>query len=191
MRRPMIGVVGDARMPRGGRKWNMVSSLGTELIDGRYRIVTGGLGDLPKAIAEGARKSPRYHEGDLVAILPSFDPELASETADVVIATGLDQARNMLVANSDAVIAIGGGAGTLSELAYAWALKRLILAYRVRGWSGKLAGTRIDSRSRYAGLPKDQVYSIDNASDAVKRLAELLPKYNRRHSRIVVHKEGQ
>ena len=45
----------------------------------------------------------------------------------------------------DLVIAVGGGAGTLSEIALAWSLKRLILAYKnVEGWSGKVADTRMD-----------------------------------------------
>lgn len=95
----------------------------------------------------------------------------------------------MLVANSDAVIAVGGGAGTLSEIAFAWSLKRLVLGYRMDGWSGKLAGTRIDSRSRYPNLPDDQVYPVDNADEVIRYLAELLPKYRRRHTRIVVRKE--
>jgi len=75
--------------------------------------MTGELEDLPKAIAKGARKSPNYTDGTLIAILPSFDPSLAEDYADIAIATGLNQARNIIVANSDAVIAIGGGAGTL------------------------------------------------------------------------------
>ena len=86
--------------------------------------MTGGLGDLPKAIAKGARKSPNYTDGILIAILPGFDPSAADNCVDIVIATGLDEARNLIVANSDAVVAIGGGAGTLSEIAYAWSLKR-------------------------------------------------------------------
>lgn len=90
-------------------------------------------------------------------MLPSYDPSDEGSSADIVIATGLDHARNILVANSDGVIAIGGGAGTLSEIAMAWALKRPIVALKVSGWSGKLAelksmvesATQIIKRTKY------------------------------------------
>jgi uncharacterized protein (TIGR00725 family) len=187
MRRYAIGVIGDAHLEAAKRK--LAAALAQQLIDANYRIVSGGHGDLAKALAEGARRSARYRDGDLITILPGFDPSVADEYSDITIATGIDHARNLIVANSDAVIAIGGGAGTLSEIALAWALKRLILAYRVDGWSGKLAGTRIDSRSRYPELPDDQVYPVDKAEEAIRYLAEMLPKYSRRHTKITVRKE--
>ena len=54
-----------------------------------------------------------YREGDTIAILPGEDPAAASEHADIVICTGLGSYRNGIVGRSDAVIAVGGGAGTL------------------------------------------------------------------------------
>ena len=75
--------------------------------------------------------------------MPSFDAETANAYADIAIPTGIDMMRNALVANADAVIGIGGGAGTMCEFAFAWSLKRLIIAYRNSGgWSEKLADTR-------------------------------------------------
>ena len=186
MRRFAIGVVGDVHMGKGTKKWELAVSLGQRLVDQNYRIISGGHGDLAKALAEGARKSKQYRDGDLIAILPGFDPTVADKYSDIAIATGIDHARNMIVANSDAVVAIGGGAGTLSEIALAWALKRLVLAFRVDGWSGKLAGKRIDSRERCRGLSEDQVYPVDTAEDVIRYLGKLLPRYNKRHSRIVV-----
>ena len=54
-----------------------------------------------------------------MGLIPETDPDdaYASKAADIVIPTGLDHARNLVVAQSDAVIAIGGGAGTLSDMA--------------------------------------------------------------------------
>ena len=188
MRRYAIGVVGDVHLEPNKRR--LAIALGQQLVDANYRIVSGGHGDLARCLAEGARKSRRYRDGDLIAILPGFDPLVAEENSDIVIATGFDHARNLIVANSDAIIAIGGGAGTLSEIAFAWALKRLILAYKVEGWSGQLAGTRIDSRSRYPMLPDDRIYPVTKAAEAIQYLTKLLPKYNRRHTGIVVRKEA-
>ena len=148
--------------------------------------MTGGLGDLPKALAKGARKSPNYTDGTLLAILPGFDPTVAQEYADIIIATGLDQARNIIIANSDAIIAVGGGAGTLSEIAYAWSLKRLIIAFDLPGWSSSLSGQRIDQRQRYPDVPEDQVYKVTTSAEAIEKLGHYLPKYTKRHSHIQV-----
>ena len=188
MRRYTIGVVGDVHL--SARKRKLTVALGRRLIDENYRIVSGGPEDLARALAEGARSSARYHEGDLVTVLPGFDPSEAEGYSDITIATGIDLARNLIVANSDAVVAMGGGAGTLSEIAFAWTLKRLILAYRVDGWSGRLAGIRIDSRRRYPGLRDDRVIPVESADEVVRHLKELLPRYNRRHTGIKVRKEG-
>jgi uncharacterized protein (TIGR00725 family) len=171
--------------PRGA-KWNLTEELGEKLTASGYRIMTGGLGDLPKAIAKGVRKSPKYTDGTLIAILPGFDPSLAEEYADIVIATGMDQARNLIVANSDAIIAIGGGAGTLSEIAYAWSLKRLIIAFNQPGWSKALANRKIDQRNRYPDIPEDKVFKVETCDDALKKLRQYLQKYNKRHSRTQV-----
>ena len=80
------------------------------------------------------------------------------------IPTGIGIARNNIVTNSDAVIAIGGGAGTLSEIALAWQKGKLILALKVPGWSGKLAETRIDDRAR-EGMPEDDRIIGTNSVD--------------------------
>ena len=77
MKKPIISVIGDTHMELGGSKWNTTEELGEKLTTAGYRIMTGGLGDLPKAIAKGARKSPNYTDGSLIAILPGFDPSLA------------------------------------------------------------------------------------------------------------------
>ncbi len=180
MRRSLIAVVGDTRIQEGGRKWNLAVALGRRLIDDGYRVVTGGLGDLPAAVARGARSSPRYREGDLVAVLPGFDPAEARDHADVVIATGLDYGRNLVVANSDAVVAIGGGAGTLSEIALAWSLKRLVLAYRVPGWSDRLAGSAVDGRHRTT-TAADRVFAVEDEGAVSQLLRERLPMYAKRH----------
>lgn len=171
-------------MEQGSAKWNVAEELGEKLTTAGYRIMTGGLGDLPKAIAKGARKSPNYADRVLIAILPGFDRSIAQEYADIAIATGLDQARNLIVANSDAVIAIGGGAGTLSEIAYAWSLKRLIIAFNLPGWGGLLADRVVDKRIRYPEISEDKIFKATNCVEAILKLKEYLPRYTRRHSGI-------
>jgi uncharacterized protein (TIGR00725 family) len=130
-----------------------------------------------EAACRGARQSPRYQAGDTIGLLPGDDAAAASPFVDVALATGLGHARNLVVAHGDAVIAVGGGAGTLSEMAMAWIFGRLIIALRVEGWSGRLAGTRIDTRVRFAAIADDQVFGVDSAEEAVTLLAARLPQY--------------
>lgn len=183
-RKLLIAVIGDASIPPDHKKYVLAMECGNLLIEHGYRVVTGGLGGVMEAASRGARISPSYVDGDTIAILPGLDPGNANEFSDIVVPTGMDVARNMIVANSDAVIAIGGGAGTLSEMAMAWQLKRLIIALRVDGWSGRLADTRVDSRLRYKDIDNDQVYGVDTAEEAVRSLTKLLPRYHRRHRGI-------
>ena len=134
--KPQIAIVGARDLEEDALI--LIEDICTMLVDEGYRIVTGGLGSLPRAAHKGAKRSNAAGDADTIAILPRFDPEAAKGHADIIIPTGLDLGRNMLVANSDALIAVGGGAGTLSEIAYAWQLKRPILATSVSGWGERL-----------------------------------------------------
>jgi uncharacterized protein (TIGR00725 family) len=69
---------------------------------------------------EAACKGAKEAGGTTVGILPGTERSAANEYVDVAIATGLGEARNALVVRAaDAVVAIGGGYGTLSEIALA------------------------------------------------------------------------
>jgi hypothetical protein len=180
-RRALVAVVGDAGAALDSASALLARKLGGRLVDGGYRVLTGGLGGVMEAACEGARRSRGYRSGDTVGVLPGHDPAEASAYVDIIIPTGLDVARNSIVAHADAVVAIGGGAGTLSEIAVAWMLKRLILAFPVDGWSGRLADTRIDDRVRYEEIPEDRVYKVQTPAEAIELLDRLLPRYQGSH----------
>jgi uncharacterized protein (TIGR00725 family) len=79
-------------------------------------VVCGGLGGVMEAACRGAREEG----GTAVGILPGSDRGAANRYVSVAIATGLGEARNALVVRAaDALIAIGGAYGTLSEIALA------------------------------------------------------------------------
>ena len=80
------------------------------------------------------------------------------------------------------VISIDGGAGTLSELAFAWQLNRSVIAVGSEGWSSKLAGTTLDSRRIQDKLFD---YTDNSAEEVVKKVLELLENPNNRHTSIV------
>lgn len=183
-RRRMVAVIGDQGVPEESPKYVLARQVGARLCEAGFRVVTGGLGGIMAAASRGARESSAWTPGTVVALLPGFDPDHANPWADVVIPTGLDHLRNSLVAQSDAVIAIGGGAGTLTEMALAWIYRRLIVALRVDGWSGELAERRIDDRVRYDGIPDDRVFGASDGTEAVGIVTARLEQYCRRHSRI-------
>lgn len=182
--RYLISILGDREVERGSQKWILALNLSRSLVDNGYRIITGGVGTLSKATYKGAQSSSKYTDSSVIAILPGFGPQMAAETSDIQIATGLDEYRNIINANSDAVIAIGGGAGTLSEIALAWSLKRLIICMKVDGWSGELAGRRIDKRVRYPNVSEDKCYPAENEREVIDLLYRYLPIYQKRHHGI-------
>lgn len=74
------------------------------------------------------------------------------EFADIIIASGLERGggrETTLVLSCDAIIAIAGGSGTLTEMAIAYQAGIPVVAMvGLGGWSEKLAGTYIDGRNR-------------------------------------------
>lgn len=79
-------------------------------------LVTGGMTGVMEAASRGAHDAG----GLVVGIVPGLDPDAANAACDVVIPTGMGQLRNGLVVNSaDAVIAVAGEWGTLSEIGFA------------------------------------------------------------------------
>lgn len=167
-RRPTIAVVGQ-----GGELPPSVEStaeeLGRRVVDAGWRLATGGLGGVMAAASRGARRSSAWREGDVIGLLPGYDFEDANPWVDVAIPTGLGMARNVvLVASADVVVALAGGAGTLSELAAAWQLGRPIVALRGEGWAGALAGRAVDPRR------EDVVVPAEDPAEAIDRIRSLL-----------------
>jgi uncharacterized protein (TIGR00725 family) len=143
-RRRVVSVVGgrsatDALLHAAHR-------LGDELMLAGYRLCSGGRNGIMAAVSRGARESQAWSDGRIVGILPGLDDGDANPYCDIVIPTGLHLARNALVVSSaDAVVALGGGSGTLSEIALAWQYDKPIVALDIgEGWSARLAGESLD-----------------------------------------------
>lgn len=91
-------------------------AVGAALAKAGAVLVCGGLGGVMEAACRGAHDAG----GLTIGLLPSDAREAANEWVQVAIPTGLGEARNVLVVRAaSAVIAIGGGWGTLSEMALA------------------------------------------------------------------------
>ena len=94
-------------------------------------VVTGGLGEVMEAAARGAKAAG----GTTVAVVPGDSREDAHPWSDYVVATGIGHARNLaVVASGDAIIAVGGGWGTLAEIGFARVLGRPVIVLEP-GWN--------------------------------------------------------
>ena len=112
-KRIRIAVIGGSRP--GRQALDTALEVGRLIARSGAVVVCGGLGGVMEAASRGARE-----EGGLVVgILPGNSPADANPWIDIPIATGLGYTRNSLVVmNADAIIAVDGEYGTLSEIAY-------------------------------------------------------------------------
>lgn len=183
MRKQQISVIGGGGYDNNTPQYKISELIGEKLIDLGYRVITGGLGGVMEGALKGAKLSKAYQSGDTIGIIPGFDPEDANIYADIVIPTGLDVYRNTIVSNSDAVIVVGGGAGTLVEAASAWSLKRPILVFEeVEGVINNLKILKFDERQHY-DFDNKVIYFKDLSSLEIL-LKENILIYNKRHKSI-------
>ncbi len=116
-RRPLrVAVCGAGDADAAPELLDAAATVGRMLAEAGAVLVCGGLGGVMEAAARGAADAG----GLTVGLLPGADARAANPFISVPLPTGLGEARNALVARTgDAVIAIGGGWGTLSEVAFA------------------------------------------------------------------------
>jgi len=151
----VVAVIGNAACSVEEAK--LAQEIGEQLASRGATVVCGGLGGAMEAVCRGAK----LKGGLTVGILPGNDPEMANPWVDVVIATGVGQGRNaMVVQSAQAVIAIGGRYGTLSEIGLA--LKRGIPVVGLNTW--------VLSRG---GKEDDTIIRARNVADAVDKALSL------------------
>ena len=164
---PVVAVVGSARL-QSVEQGRMAEALGDALMKASFRLVTGGLGGVMQAVSKGARESAAWVDGRIIGVVPSYGHDEANPYCDIVIPTGAQVGRNLLVvATGHVVIAMGGGAGTLSEMALAWQLRRPVIALGDLGWAGKLAGEGLDHRHDTV------IHAANTVDDAIRLCGEL------------------
>jgi uncharacterized protein (TIGR00725 family) len=109
-----IAVVGPGKPSAG--EYETAQEVGAALAEQGVVVVCGGLGGVMEAACRGAKAAG----GATVGILPGTREEDANEWVDLPLPTGLGEARNAIIVRVAAgVVAIGGGYGTLSEIAFA------------------------------------------------------------------------
>jgi hypothetical protein len=139
---------------------DVARQVGQLLADRGAILVCGGLGGVMEAATEGASS----HGGLAIGLLPGRDRAAGNPHLSVVLPTGLGELRNGLVVGvSDAVIAIGGSWGTLSEIALAMRSGKPTVV--INGWE------LTDPVSGRSELPHGGAISAEQAVDEAFRLA--------------------
>ena len=168
--RNVIAIIGTAgRLPRPLRL--QIEALSEQLTSLGFDIVSGGMTGAMRAVARGHSKS--LVKTNLTHIEPGWGFPLVLNPFEAgIVRTDLGSMRNHLVIRSaDLVIAVSGGAGTLSEIAIAWQEKKPIAVLTGSGgWSEKLADQSIDQRRT------DSIKGCDTVQDLVDWAVSLCPE---------------
>ena len=120
-----IGVIGagecDAELGR------LAEEVGRGIAEAGAVLVCGGMGGVMEAACRGAKAAG----GMTVGILPGTDRAAANPYVDVPVATGMAEARNLaIIRTADALIAVGGSYGTLSEIGFALKAGKKVVGLR-------------------------------------------------------------
>ena len=132
-----MAVAGGGRAPRA--ELEVAEAVGRELGQRDAVVVCGGLGGAMEAVCRGAKSAG----GTTVGILPGDERAEANAYVDVAIPTGLGEGRNALVVRAaDALIAVGGEWGTLSEIALAMRAGKRVVG--IGTWELSKAGREVE-----------------------------------------------
>ena len=145
MTRRYIGVIGagecDAELGR------LAEAVGRQIASGGAALVCGGMGGVMEAACRGAKAAG----GTTIGILPGPDRADANPYVDVAIATGINEARNLaIIRTADALIAVGGSYGTLSEIGFALKAGKRVVGLRSWEIKGMVAAATAEEAVRLA-----------------------------------------
>jgi uncharacterized protein (TIGR00725 family) len=136
-----VAVIGSAGCAVDSELALLAEEVGRRLAEAGVRLVCGGGPGVMEAASRGALAAG----GEAIGIVPGDSVAEANQYCTHVVATGIGHARNLaVVASGEAVIAIGGEWGTLSEIGFARRLGRTVVA--LRSWE-------LDGREAMEGAP--------------------------------------
>jgi uncharacterized protein (TIGR00725 family) len=146
-RRPLIAVCGASEATP--TEAHDAEEVGKLLAERGAVVVCGGLGGVMAAVARGATGAG----GTCIGLLPGSDTDGAAPDLTIALPTGLGEMRNALIARvCVAMIAIGGGYGTLSEIGLGLRLGRPVVA--LHSWEVRRPGSgEADPGMHHADTP--------------------------------------
>lgn len=156
----VIGVIGGGECTPA--ESNAAYETGKRIAEGGAVLLTGGRGGVMEAASRGAREAG----GEVIAVLPGSGPELSAPNpyVEIPVYTGMGNGRNIInVLTARVLIAIGGGWGTLSEIALACKVGRPVVL--LHSW--KLDPSRLRGAAPMeAANPEEAVrYAFDAIGD--------------------------
>ena len=129
MRKPIIGVIGAGQVGAAG--YAVAREVGRRIGAAGAVLVCGGLGGVMEAACRGCVESG----GETLGILPGSEAATANPYVTLAVPTNMGHARNVIIAHTaQALIAVEGEYGTLSEIAVALKLGRPVVA--LNSWPG-------------------------------------------------------
>ncbi|MDA7762098.1 TIGR00725 family protein [bacterium] len=158
-----IGIIGSNSECCDDKLHEFAYNLGIYLSNKGVTVINGGMNGTMKAVAKGIQDG-KNKSTIVVGILPSDSSDSGNEYSDIKIPSGIGFARNsIIVLSSDVLIALGGGAGTLSELSFAWQYGKTVYCYEgVEGWSKELAGKDLDARKQKLFIGFERLEELNN-----------------------------
>ncbi len=118
----IIAVIGTGESSPKAEK--IAKEVGCEIAKKKAILINGGLGGVMEASAKGAKS----YGGTTIGILPGMNASDANPYIDIALPTGMGDMRNILIVRSaNAIIAVNGSFGTLSELAIAIKLAKPVI----------------------------------------------------------------
>jgi uncharacterized protein (TIGR00725 family) len=156
-----VAVIGSGSVERGSELTRLAEEVGEGLAAAGVTVVCGGMAGVMEAVAKGAAEAG----GEVIGILPGSDIRDANPHCTHVVATGIGHGRNLAVVSSgEAVIAVGGEWGTLSEIGFARAIGRPVVA--LRSWTLKGDGA-MESAPGIASVETPDA-AVSAALDAIR-----------------------
>jgi uncharacterized protein (TIGR00725 family) len=163
-----IGVIGEGRC--SARVARDAERVGAAIARAGAVLLCGGRRGVMEAAARGAARAG----GCVVGILPGFSRRDANRWVTLPIVTGMDQARNVILVRScDAIVAVGGMYGTLTEIALA--LKLGVPVVGLRSWRLRQPEGRRVPLARAATAEEAARRALHAASRGSRRARGWLP----------------
>jgi|SRR3989344_5400229 len=152
MRKLQIGVMGSAADTKYSKQVEKIAErLGELIAESGATLVFGAEKDTD-SLSTAACRGAKGKGGLTVGVTYGKHKNVWEKDADFIVSSGLERGGGrelVLVLSCDAVIAVSGGSGTLTELAIAYQADIPMVAMtKTGGWASKLAGQYIDSRKR-------------------------------------------
>jgi uncharacterized protein (TIGR00725 family) len=183
MRRRVIGVIGSAGDTAPGSVVDILdvaARVGAAVARAGAVLVSGGTTGVMAAASRGTREA----DGLTIGFLPEADRSRASAFVDIAFPTGMGTIRNLLTPRvCDAVVMIGGGAGTLNELTIAYDFGTPVVAVAgTGGWADRIRSVLLEERwlderrtvaVSFGPTPEDAVAEALRRADEPRRFTSL------------------